>query len=246
MNLSFYSAVNGAYMQQKHMDTVGNNIAHVNTYGYKADVAGFSNLMYGYFMGAEEEMSYRGAGTLAVQTSINQGQGGFTGTDRVFDFAIEGNGFFAVYDPYTTEITFTRDGSFTMGEATLDADGTKGWRLCDGSGRFVVDQEGNFIDIDPEIDQLEHNPQSLNIGVFDFAIRDGIQRNGASGLINIEKNGDIQVGTGKIHQGYLELSNVDLAKEMTKVIEAQRLYTYATKMITTSDEIEQTINGLRN
>ncbi len=245
MNLSFYSAVNGASMQMKHMDTIGNNVAHVNTYGYKADVAGFSNLMYGYFVGAEEEMSYRGAGTLAVQTSINHNQGTFYGTDYSFDFAIDGDGFFALYDPLTEEITFTRDGSFTMAQATLDGEGTIGWRLSDGSGRFVVNQEGNFIDIDPEIDVLNYTPDTLNIGVFDFEIRDGLLRNGPSGLINIEKNGGIQLGTGTVTQGYLELSNVELAKEMSKVIEAQRLYTYATKMIITSDEIEQTINNLK-
>ncbi len=245
MNLSFYSAVNGASMQMKHMDVHGNNISNVNTYGYKADVAGFSNLMYGYILGAEEEMSYRGAGTNLVQTSINHQQGGFFGTDRTFDFAIDGNGFFALYDPGSDEISFTRDGSFAMAEVTLDAQGTKGWRLTDASGRFVINQEGNFIDIDPQEDMLNHNPVSLGIGVFDFTIRDGLQRNGASGLLNIEKNGGIQVGTGSVIQGYLETSNVDLAKEMTKVIEAQRLYSYATKMIIASDEIEQTINGLK-
>lgn len=245
MNLSFYSAVNGASMQMKHMDVIGNNVAHVNTYGYKSDVVGFSNLMYGYFQGAEEEMSYRGAGTLLVQTSINHEQGGLSGTDRTFDFAIDGDGMFAVYDPLTTEITFTRDGSFAMAEATLNENGTKGWRLSDASGRFVINQEGNFIDIDPQEDMLNHTPESLNIGVFDFTIRDGLLRNGSSGLINIEKNGGIQIGTGTVIQGYLETSNVDLAKELSKVIEAQRLYSYATKMIVTSDEIEQTINGLK-
>lgn len=245
MNLSFYSAVNGASMQMKHMDTIANNISNVNTYGYKADVAGFSNLMYGYFIGADEEMSNRGAGTLAVQTSINHQQGSFFGTDRTFDFAIEGDGFFALYDPLTEEITFTRDGSFTMAEASLDGEGTVGWRLADGSGRFVVNQQGNFIDIDPQADMLTYTPDTLNIGVFDFEIRDGLLRNGASGLINIEKNGGIQIGTGGVVQGYLELSNVELSREMSKVIEAQRLYTYATKMIITSDEIEQTIINLK-
>lgn len=245
MNLSFYSAVSGAAQQMNHMNVIGNNVANVNTYGYKADVSGFSNLMYGYFEGAEEEMSYRGAGTLLSQTSINHAQGSLSETGFTFDFAIDGDGYFAVYDPQTTEITFTRDGSFTMAHATLDGNGTEGWRLSDGSGRYVVNQDGNFIDIDPEVQLVNHSVETLNVGVFDFAIRDGMLRNGESGLMNIDKNGDIQLGTGTVIQGYLEVSNVNLAKEISKVIEAQRLYSYANKMIVTTDEIEQTINSLK-
>lgn len=260
MNLSFYSAAIGASMQMKHMDVTGNNISHVNTYGYKAEVSGFANLMYGYFEGAEEEMSFRGAGTMLVQAPTNHTTGTLVGTDHSLDFAISGDGYFAVYDPATEEITFTRDGSFVLSETTLDqavntneneddpvleGDITdKAWRLGDNSGRFVIDQAGNFIDIDPSASMLDHTPESLNIGVFDFAIKDGLLRNGPSGFINVEKNGDVQVGTGEVIQGYLESSNVDLAKEMTKMIEAQRLYSYALKMVTTSDEIETTINGL--
>lgn len=232
-------------MQMKHMDVQANNIANVNTYGYKSQVAGFSNLMYGYFLGAEEEMSYRGAGTNLIQTSTDYSDAALMGTGMTFDFAISGDGFFGLFDPSTEEVTFTRNGSFAMAETTYDeATGTMGWRLSDNSGRFVLDQDGNFIDIDPDADMLTHTPESLNLGVFDFVIRDGIVRDGANGFVNIEKNGAIQIGTGTITQGYLEASNVDLAKELTKVIEAQRLYTYALKMVTTSDEIETTINGL--
>ena len=62
----------------------------------------------------------------------------------------------------------------------------------------------------------------------------------------IDKNGDLYMGTGKVIRGYLERSNVDLAQEMIKVIESQRAYSYALRMVQTTDEIEQTINGLPN
>ena len=62
----------------------------------------------------------------------------------------------------------------------------------------------------------------------------------------IEKNGDLYLGTGTVRRGYLERSNVDLAQEMVKVIESQRAYSYALRMVQTTDEIEQTINGLPN
>ncbi len=232
-------------MQMSHLNVQANNISHINTYGYKADVSRFANLMYSYFIGADEEMSYRGSGTLLVDTAINYNQGSLTETGRVFDFAVEGDGFFALYDPRTEEITFSRDGSFTMAQCTLDEEGTVGWRLSDASGRFIINMEGNFIELDPEVESGEHTAESLNIGLFDFIMRDGIQRNGDGGFINVEKNGGIQIASGFLRQGYLEESNVDLAQEMSKVIEAQRLYSYATKMIVTSDEVEQTINGLK-
>ena len=61
----------------------------------------------------------------------------------------------------------------------------------------------------------------------------------------IEKNGDLYMGTGTVKRGVLERSNVDLAQELVKVIESQRAYSFCLKMVTTSDEIETTINGLR-
>ena len=65
-------------------------------------------------------------------------------------------------------------------------------------------------------------------------------------FIPIEKNGDLYMGTGEVKRGMIELSNVDLAQELSKVIESQRAYGYALRMVQTSDEIEQTINGLPN
>ena len=61
-----------------------------------------------------------------------------------------------------------------------------------------------------------------------------------------EKNGDLYLGTGEVKRGYLEMSNVDLAQELVTMIESQRAYSYALKMVQTTDEIEQTINGLPN
>lgn len=247
MNISFFTAANGASMQLNHMNVTGNNIANINHYGYKADVAGFAQLMNGNFNGVEPSELYRGAGTQLVQTSANHTSGALQDTGKTLDFAIVGDGFFAVYDPSDGEITFTRDGTFTVSQATMAGEDNNEvvWRLGDGSGRFVVDQQGNFIYLDPDKDISEYNTDSLNIGVFDFAVKDGLVRNGPSGFINIDKNGGILVGTGEVQQGVLESSNVDLAKEMTKIIEAQRLYTYALKMVSTSDEIETTTIGLR-
>ena len=98
---------------------------------------------------------------------------------------------------------------------------------------------GNFILIDPE-----ERTADLDLGVFDYRIYDGIQHADSGRFLPVDKNGDLYLGTGKVKRGYLELSNVDLTQEFIKVIESQRAYSYALRMVQTTDEIEQTINGL--
>lgn len=111
--------------------------------------------------------------------------------------------------------------------------------MSDNEGRCVLDSEGNFIVIDP----MDYKAE-LDVGVFDYRVYDGMLHADSGRFIPIEKNGDLYLGTGTVRRGFLETSNVDLAQEFIKVIEAQRAYSYALKVVQTTDEIEQTINGL--
>lgn len=257
MNMSFWNGAVGAQQQLLRMQVQGNNIANVNTTGYKAEVATFAELMFRNVEGIDGERLPKGTGTYMTKATTNYTTRAIMGSDRKLDFAIEGNGFFGLYDPADGEISFTRDGSFTITQfflppsedAQLGPDGeepqpTEVWRLSDGDGRFVLDTWGNFINVDP-LDEEAYNLDNLNIGVFDFQIYDGKLHADDSRFIPIDKNGGVRVGTGTVKQGMLEMSNVDLATELVKVIEAQRSYQAALRMITTSDEIEQTINNLR-
>ena len=121
----------------------------------------------------------------------------------------------------------------------IEPQATEEWRLSDNEGRCVLDSEGNFIVIDP----MDYKAE-LNVGVFDYRVYDGMLHADSGRFIPIEKNGDLYLGTGTVRRGFLETSNVDLAQEFIKVIEAQRAYSYALKVVQTTDEIEQTINGL--
>ena len=103
----------------------------------------------------------------------------------------------------------------------------------------MLDSMGNFIVIDPQNRQAD-----LDVGVFDYRVYDGMLHADSGRFIPIEKNGDLYLGTGQVKRKFLERSNVDLAQEMVKVIESQRAYSYALRMVQTTDEIEQTINGL--
>ena len=259
MNMSFFTGAVGAYMQNQRMNVQANNIANVNNYGFKAERATFHHLMYGNVLGIDEEQLPKGSGTKMAKASVDfLSSNGYVETGRRFDYAIEGDGFFALYDPTDGEISFTRDGAFMMAsfqvpneEAEPEIDPVTGeeiepepileWRLSDSEGRCVLDSMGNFIVID-----VDNKDAELDIGVYDYLIYDGMTHADSGRFLPIDKNGDLYLGTGKVRQGYLELSNVDLAQEMVKVIESQRAYSYALRMVQVSDEIEQTINGLSN
>jgi flagellar basal-body rod protein FlgG len=93
--------------------------------------------------------------------------------------------------------------------------------------------------------ELGDSEEALSIGIFDFVNTEGMLSAGDNTLVPTESNGQVQIGDGTLVQGYLEASNTDLATELTKVIEAQRSFSYALKMMQTADELETTANNLR-
>lgn len=253
MNMSFYTAAVGAQMQMRRMNIQANNIANVNHYGFKAEKASFTQLMYRNVTGIDGAELPKGTGTRVEKTATDFNSNGYFDTGYLFDYAVVGDGFFALYDPNTGGVSYTRDGSFCMSQFFIEPVAAEGeeetdepqepeevWRLSDGNGRFVLNSQGGFIDIDPENKEAE-----LDVGVFDYAIRDGIRHAFEGRFVATEKNGALYLGTGQAQRGLIELSNVDLANEFIKVIEAQRAYGCALKMCLTSDEIESTVNGLR-
>ena len=258
MNMSFFNGAVGMQQQMARMNVQANNIANVNTQGYKAERATFAQLMYRDVIGIDGEELPKGTGTRMIKASIDLTNGSYRDTGRTYDFAIEGDGFFALYAPSNGEISFTRDGSFTItqfwvppdedAEPEIDPETgeeippqpTQEWRLSDNEGRCVLDSNGNFIRVD-----LDDKEADLDVGVFDYAIRDGILHLESSRFVPIEKNGDLYRGTGTVRRGMLEMSNTDLAQEFIKVIESQRAYTAALRVVTSTDEIETTINNLR-
>ena len=246
MNQSFYTAAVGAWQQQERLNVHGNNIANVNNYGFKAKRQVFSDLMYGYVQGAQQDEMPRGTGAYMVSADTDFHQSGFADTGRALDYAINGDGFFALWDPSSGEYTYTRDGSFTMSQYMLqngEGELETRWYLSDGLGRFVMGTNGQLIEVDAQ--DSANMAKMLPVGIFDFVNTNGMLSLSENRFSPIEKNGNLRVGSGKLVQGKLEQSNADLANEISKVIESQRSFTYALKMIQTSDEIETTVNDLR-
>ena len=154
------------------------------------------------------------------------------------NYAINGSGFFALLNPQTGEISYSRAGNFHWGSVTQG--GLETFYLCDPDGYYVLDQNQQPIALgqDAEAD--------YPVGVFDFANTDNMQHLGNNRFAPVAKNGPVMPGEGQAVHGMLEASNADVGTEFAKVIEAQRSFSYALKMVQTQDEIESTINGLRN
>ena len=249
MNQSFYIGAVGAQQQLYHLNVHGDNIANVNTFGYKANKSYFTALMYQNWPGVEAELP-KGVGTRMLMTNTDFAQGIPSETGRPLDFYIDGDGFFGLVDIETGDVTFTRNGAFMMSEleretGEVDENGEpimeKAFYLGDNTGKFVLSERGGLI----RLDEYSSDEQ-LPIGIFDYANYNGMARLDGTRYLPVDKNGNLWFADSKLVQGYIEQSNVDLADELTKVIEAQRAYGLALKMMTTSDEIENTINNLRN
>jgi len=257
MNQSFFIAAVGAHQQLMRLTIQGNNIANLNTYGYKAERGRFAALMYDDLKGIGEatvgsqsegyEMLPSGVGACLWTTDTDFKGGAIQETLKDQDYAIAGDGFFAVADLTTGDITLTRNGAFVISELmrpTGEVDENdqpiteRIYYLSDNEGRFVLSTTGGMIEVEDE-----HKEQP--VGIFDYVNYNGMENVDDTRFRAVDKNGGIRMGTGTLMRGHLEMSNADLAEEMTKVIETQRAYGMALKMVQTSDEIETTINGLR-
>ncbi|MBQ9346335.1 MAG: flagellar hook basal-body protein [Oscillibacter sp.] len=282
MDTSFYTAAVGAQYQQDRLNVHGNNIANVNNYGFRARRTSFSALMGNQMRGIEQDYQRHVGARLESTEGLywgNQAGVSLTPTYRALDYAIEGSGFFALQDPASGEISYTRDGSFILSslvvteqermalteeeqidfEAAVEAAQMAGeeppewpmedvqrtrWYLSDGMGRFVLSREGQRIMVEhpDEVAMGKEHP----VGVFDFLNHNGMVSLGDNRFAPVDKNGGVGLQQeGKVLQGFLENSSTDLAYEFAKVIETQRTFTYLLKMVQTSDEITQSVNGLR-
>ncbi len=270
---SLWSAATGMNAQQTNVDTISNNLANVNTTGFKAQGAQFKSLLYQELQtvtttanGAPKPTNSQVG--LGVRTStINQffSQGSFQNSDNPAALAISGDGFFSYLDADGETMLYTRNGNFTW---ALTETGGDTLTLTTAEGNKVLDVNGEAMEIAGAIasritiggDGKVYYPDDdgvptdtgLQIGLFQFTNREGLERVGsaawketaASGEPIIESESDA-VDPSEIVQGYLEGSNVNVATEMVNLIVAQRAYEMNSTAIQTTDEMMQTANGLK-
>lgn len=252
---SMYSGVSGMRNHQIRMDVIGNNISNVNTTGYKTSRTNFQDTLYQAMGAAGNNGGYQvGTGVSVGSVSGNFNQGPLQPTGRLLDFAIAGQGFFGVLDNNDI-LKFTRDGSFF-----IDSEGN----LVNSAGLNVVDTDEEPIVIELDEDQSLDNLMitdtgeiSLDgdilatIGLFNFTNPAGLNRSGDNLFMESNNtgertsNGDESDGFGKIHSGFLEMSNIDLTDELANLITTQRGYQANARVFTTADEVLQEIVQLK-
>ena len=256
MDRAFYTGAVGAIAHQEKLNIIANNIANVNTHGYKRKPSTFSECIYSNLNEVAQQPSdyIAGAGVHVEKTDIDFTQGHLATTGQEYDYMIVGDGFFAIQNPVTQEITYTRTGSFMT---SLQPDGT--FYLETQNGKRVLDAEQNPIIVGrlPEGENPENAMQQMTsgqdllpqIGIYTFPSKNGMQSARGTEFIPAEKDGEPvaqPADYATLAHKTLEMSNVNLGEELSRMIEAQRCYQYSLRMVQTSDEVETTINGLRS
>ncbi|KGI57308.1 flagellar basal-body rod protein FlgG [Campylobacter sp. MIT 97-5078] len=259
---SLHTAATGMIAQQTQIDVTSNNIANVNTVGFKKSRAEFSDLMY-------QVMKYAGTSTSATTLSpsgievglgvrpsavtkiFSPGSYKSTSTDN-FDVAIQGNGFFQIQLPDGTT-AYTRNGQFTRDSEgnIVNADGyflMPQMTVPEGATNVSVAQDGTVSVMlageteETQIGQIELvnfiNPAGLHALGDNLFLETGSSGAPVTGIAG-------QNGFGTIRHGFVESSNVQLVEEMTDLITGQRAYEAGSKAITTSDEMLSIVNQLK-
>jgi flagellar basal-body rod protein FlgG len=258
---SLWTAATGMQAQALNIDVISNNLANVNTAGFKRSRADFHDLLYQNLRiagaasssGTEIPTSNQiGLGTKVAAVAKILTQGDYKQTGNELDLAIDGRGFFQITTP-EGEIAYSRAGSFK-----LDGDGN----MVTSDGYFLEPQ----ITVPTDAIQLTVGPDGtltvLNAGettpseigkieTARFANPAGLTAIGKSLFLESETSGSPTTGTpgedglGTITQGYLEMSNVNVVEEMVYMILAQRAYEINGKAIQTSDEMLQMANNVK-
>ena len=244
MMRSLYAGVAGLKTHQTRMDVIGNNIANVNTYGFKASRPSFADLLYTERNNENEETQF-GHGVRVPKTDMMFEQSQIRSTNRELDFAALDEGFFAVLTP-EGNINYTQDGAFYISRESETAP----WELVNEYGAYVLDYEGNRIQV-PFVEGTENDIDATAlaemVGVYTFENPYGLDQIGDNYFEANASSGPAAANTeaGK-KQFYLEASSTNVANEMSKVIEFQRAFQLNINMVKTHDQLENIVNNLRN
>ena len=258
---SLWTAASGMKSQSFNIDVISNNLANVNTTGFKTSRADFQDLLYETLRQAGTSSSE----TTDVPTGIQVGhgsrpvashkiftQGDFQQTKNELDIAIEGDGFFQIIQP-TGEIAYSRDGAFKM-----DRDGrivTSDGFLLEPEITIPSDSISLSIGLDGTVSVLQagsNAPTEIGtINIARFVNPAGLHSIGRNLYLPTDASGDAIVGTagedglGSLAQGFLEMSNVSVVDEMVKMITAQRAYEINSKTIQAADDMLQQANNVK-
>ena len=259
MNSALWVAKTGLDAQQSRMSVVSNNLANVNTTGFKKGRASFEDLLFQHVkqVGAPTSQQTDLPTGLSLGTGVRVGatektfaQGNLQQTSNPLDLAINGRGFFQVLLPDGTA-AYTRDGSFQI-SATGDLVTSNGYavqpgiNIPDGAQTLTVGSDGTVAV------QFAGESQPQQVGtlqITDFVNPAGLQPQGNNLFTESGSSGPPQTGTaslnglGSLIQGSLEASNVNVVEELVNMIETQRAYEMNSKAISTVDQMLSYVNN---
>ncbi|WP_099205300.1 flagellar hook-basal body protein [Scatolibacter rhodanostii] len=240
MKSSFYAGASGLIAQQQALNNIGNNIANVNTNGYQKQGISFEDLLYMEMYANSENDPNHGVGVKAVSTGLQVGQNPLKETNYPLDFAIVGDGFFAVRNG--NEIQYTRDGAFAV-----SLEGNQAY-LSTQSGLPVLNNTGGRIAVTKQENGI-YNTDNIKdqLAVYNFDYAGALDPVSGNRYLPTAASGNpVQINVAdNILAGALESSGVSLVDEMSNMIASQRAYQMSARVVQTADEIEQTINNLR-
>jgi flagellar basal-body rod protein FlgG len=259
MDPALWAAKTGLEAQQTRMAVTANNLANVNTTGFKRGRVAFEDLLYQNVrqVGADAAQDTQlpsgltvGTGVRVVATEKTYTQGNLQVTSNALDVAINGRGFFQVALPDGTN-AYTRDGSFKINaQGELVTSG--GYRvqpavsIPDGAQSVSIGTDGA---VSVQLAGQAAPSQVGSLQVVDFINPAGLQARGENLLLESAASGPPQTGTpglnglGSLQQGALEASNVNVVEELVAMIETQRAYEMNSKAVSTADKMLETLTA---
>ncbi len=262
---TLYTAATGMEAMQTKLDVIANNLANINTTGFKKDRANFEDLLYRTeaYPGVQDATqtpsavgTQVGLGVRVTSTQTDQRQGTLAQTGRELDVAIQGDGYFQMLDPSSQTTMFSRagnldinaDGNLVIGSASIG-------RLIDPPINIPADATDVVINTNGEVMVRQPGAVELaNVGQIEMASfinPDGLLKVGENMYQATDASGQAQTGSpgdqglGVLRQGNLEASNVEPVTELIDLITTQRAFELNSQAVQAGDQIMQNISNLR-
>ena len=234
MNSGMYAAVSGNLAAMRRLDVISNNLANVNTPGYKKDKMSFEGLLAGTVNPPAVPQGKTADPILQKENIyIDYASGPTSQSGNPLDLALDGDGFFAVTTPEGT--AYTRQGNFRK-----SADGTlvtvDGYPV-QGSGGSAIRIQGSHVEIDAKGGVTVDGTQAGAISVLDFEKPYTMTKVGNALFVAADPQAAPQSGKAQIQQGFLEGSNVESISEMVQLIETNRYFEACAKVIKGFDDM---------
>ncbi len=227
MQSGIYVSLSSQLALDRRLTTIADNVANVNTVGFRATEVKFEDLVSGL---GEQSVAFVSPG----ETYMPQQHGAMRETGNSFDFAVKGDAWFSIETPAGP--VMTRDGRFTM-LPTGELVSIEGYPVLDAGGApLVLDPQGGAPEVGADGALHQDGQQIGAIGLFQFQPGVNFTRYGNSGIVPFGQPEPIvdRVDVG-IAQGFVEESNVNPVLEITKLIQLQRTFEYVTSLIKDSE-----------